>query len=118
MTNKKSLSRYLYYNCKDIVNQDEDGNVINGVRLDSEDYEKNKITVLRFKDGYLDGDVYNDDGNFQMQLPAVEGINHQEYWRHNRLHRDNGLPAVISGDPAKREWWIDGVRQKAPENYT
>lgn len=114
MAEKKSLSKYIYYNCKDIVFQDENGNVINGVKLDSEEYEKGNSVILRFKDGYLDGDSTDEKGNLKTQLPAVEGENHQEYWRHNKLHRDNGLPAVISGKPPKYEWWIDGIKQNNP----
>lgn len=112
---KKTLSRYVFYNLKDIVNQDDDGNVINGPKLDAEEYAKGNSTLLHFRDGYLDGDVFDQNGNFIEQRPAVESKNHQEYWRHNKLHRDGGLPAIISGEPAQFEWWVDGVRVEEPK---
>lgn len=112
---KETLSKYIYYNCKDIVCQDGDGNVITGAKIDSEAYGHDEVLVVRFRDGLIDGDVFNDDGTFKMQLPAVYGKNHQEYWRKNKLHRDGGLPAVISGDPAQTEYWVNGVRQEPPE---
>lgn len=111
----KSLSRYIFYNLKNIVCQDENGNVINGAKLDAEEYSKGNSVLLRFRDGFLDGDVFDDNGNFKEQLPAVEGKNHQEYWRHNKLHRDGGLPAVISGEPPVFEWWENGVQVENPK---
>lgn len=116
MKEEKTLSRYIYYNCKNIVCQDDNGNVINGMKLDSEDYNNGTVTVLRFRNGYLDGDVFNEDGTLKLTLPAVESQNHQEFWRQNKLHRDNGLPAIVSGDPAQKEYWVNGIRQKNPEN--
>lgn len=113
---EESLSKYLYYNCKDIVCQDGDGNIMNGAKLDSAAYANNEVIVIRFRNGCIDGDVFNDDGTFKMALPAIEGKNHQEYWRKNKIHRDNGLPAIISGEPAQFEYWVDGVRQKASLN--
>lgn len=109
-----TLSKYIFYNLKDIVCQDDNGNVINGTKLDSEEYSKGNSILLHFRDGYLDGDVFDKKGNFKEQLPAVEGKNHQEYWRKNKLHRDGGLPAIISGEPPKFEWWVNGVQVDPP----
>lgn len=115
MEEEKSLSKYIYYNCKNIVCQDGDGNVMNGAKLDSEAYARNEVIIVRFRNGCIDGDIFDSNGIFKMALPAVEGRNHQEYWRQNKLHRDNGLPAVISGDPVQYEYWENGVRQKVPQ---
>ena len=111
---EKTLSKYVYYNCKDIICQDGDGNVITGAKIDSEAYSHNEVFIVRFRNGFLDGDVYDENGTLKITLPAIEGRNHQEYWRHNKLHRDGGLPAVISGDPSKVEFWVNGIRQDAP----
>ena len=110
-----TLSKYIFYNNKEIISQDENGNVINGPKLDAEEYSKGNSILLHFKDGLLDGDIFDASGNFVEQHPAVEGKNHQEYWRKNKLHRDGGLPAVISGEPAQFEWWVDGVRVEEPK---
>lgn len=114
--NNNTLSKYIFYNLKDIISQDENGNVINGPKLDAEEYAKGNSILLRFRNGLLDGDVFDSKGNLIEQVPAVEGKNHQEYWRKNKLHRDGGLPAVISGEPPVFEWWVDGIRQEKPED--
>ncbi|MDR1904855.1 MAG: hypothetical protein LBQ88_21555 [Treponema sp.] len=36
-----------------------------------------------------------------------------EYWRNGLLHRDNNLPAVISG--GIKEWWFNGVFIRAED---
>lgn len=67
-------------------------------------------TILRFRGGMLDGDVVDGDGRLVDVMPAVEGHGHMEYWRRNMLHRDDGLPAVISDGMGRYEWWENGVR--------
>lgn len=103
---EKTLSRYQNLNGTDYRQFDEYGEPLNGTRI-SEDLK----TILRFRDGYLDGDVIS-RGRLVVAKPAVETSGHQEYWRKNRLHRDGGLPAVISDGLSKREWWVDGIRQE------
>ena len=110
--NKKSLSKYIYYNLKNIKCQDSDGNLMNGVKIDVEEFEHGTSTLIRFVNGYLDGDVFSKNGKFKMQLPAVKSKNHLEFWRKNKLHRDGGLPAIISGNPPQYEWWEIGIRIK------
>lgn len=92
--------------------QDSNGNLMSGTKIDVEEFEHGSSTLLHFVNGYLDGDVFSKDGKFEMQMPAVESKNHQEFWRKNKLHRDNGMPAVISGKPAQYEWWENGIRIK------
>jgi hypothetical protein len=65
--------------------------------------------ILRFKGGLLDGDVYTAAGR-SVALPAVESPGHVEWWRAGRLHRDHGLPAVISKNFTIWEWWVNGYR--------
>lgn len=102
----ESLSKYIRYNGTEEQWTDENGALLEGPRL-SED----KKTILRFRHGFLDGDVYR-DGVFVMQKPAVEGTGHLEYWRKNKLHRDGGLEAVCSKGFSVREFWSNGIRQK------
>lgn len=103
---EKTLSLYQKINGTDFRQTDENGNILNGTRI-GEDGK----TILRFRDGLLDGDVFNSNGKLIVTKPAVECGGHQEYWRHNKLHRDGGLPAVLSNGLKDKEWWIDGVRQ-------
>ena len=103
----KSFSRYLKLNGTEYRQQDENGINLNGVRI-SEDGK----TVLRFRDGYLDGDIINSRGKLIVVKPAVETEGHQEYWRKNKLHRDDGFPAVIANGLKDREWWIDGIKKE------
>jgi hypothetical protein len=63
-------------------------------------------TILRFVNGLLDGDAITGGGI--ISLPAVEAPGHLEWWRQGKLHRDNGLPAVISDNLSVYEWWVDG----------
>ncbi len=59
--------------------------------------------ILRFKNGLLDGG----------DKPAVEcpETGHAEYWKNGRLHRDDGLPAVITNSGDREEYWLDGTLQ-------
>jgi hypothetical protein len=70
--------------------------------------------ILRFKDGWLDGDSLSPDGTLQVQ-PAVEAPGHLEYWRQGRLHRDFELPAIYSENLKLREYWEHGVLQTASQ---
>lgn len=64
--------------------------------------------ILRFNNGLLDGDIQM--GKKLISLPAVEMAGHLEWWRAGRLHRDSGLPAVISDNFTVKEWWINGLK--------
>lgn len=43
--------------------------------------------------------------------PAIEFENRKEWYKHGKLHRANGKPAVVylNGD---EEYWVDGVRHR------
>lgn len=108
-------SKSLYININGKTNQiiDEYGNPINGWRIDSDAYDKDKkIIILRFRNGFLDGDEYDKDGNYLGTRPAVESSGHIEYWRCGRLHRDNKEAAVISNGFRTYEFWQDGKKLK------
>ena len=101
----QSKSKYLHLNGTNVKQVNENGSPKNG-----EFFAEDKKTILRFKNGFLDGDI--DTINGLIVKPAVEGPGHQEYWRENKLHRDNEMPAVISDGFAQREYWIDGIKQE------
>ena len=113
---EKSYSKFIDCNGSKVQQKDENGNVLNGLRVFADDYDNGKKTLLLFRNGYLDGDLFDNSGKFIMQKPAVEGNGHQEYWRQGKLHRDNGEPAVLAEGFTVKEWWIDGERQEAPKS--
>jgi antitoxin component YwqK of YwqJK toxin-antitoxin module len=98
-------NRFLY---------DEDGNLLNGPRLDGEAYDKDRTKIiLRFRNGLLDGDEYDENGKYLGTRPAVEAQEgHLEYWRKGFLHRDGGLAAVVSKGFTYKEYWENGKRIK------
>lgn len=103
----RTFSMYESLNGTDFLQKDESGNILDGTRLSPDGK-----TILRFRNGFLDGDVYGPTGKLIVTKPAVEGSGHQEYWRRNRIHRDDGLPAVLANGLKDKEWWKDGVRQE------
>lgn len=98
-------SIYIKYNATEVKFTDEKENPLNGIQI-GEDRE----TILRFRDGQLDGDVCDENGNLVTVKPAVEKQGHLEYWRKNKLHRDNNLPAIISPGGTYNEYWENGVQ--------
>lgn len=112
---KESKSKFIEYNNTQRKSYDENGNPLNGERILSDDYDNGKITLVRFINGFLDGDVFDKNGKFVMQKPAVESNGHQEYWRQNKLHRDNGEPSVYAEGFSVKEWWENGNRLEDKE---
>ncbi len=108
----ESKSIFIQLNNTDKQQIGENSLPINGAVFYADDYDNGKKTILRFIDGYLDGDVFDENGKFVMQQPAVEGKGHLEYWRKNKLHRDNNEPAVCTNGFIEKEWWENGVRIK------
>lgn len=108
----ESKSLFLFLNCTDKQQLDEKGNPLNGTKVYTEDLKKGKHTILRFIDGFLDGDLFDTNGKFIMQRPAVDADGHQEYWRKNKLHRDVNAPAIYSRGFIEEEWWQEGKRIK------
>ena len=109
---EKSASMFLNVNNTNSIQKDENGNPCEGIRLLADAYDNGKRVILRFRNGMLDGDLFDNEGNLVVQKPAVEAEGHQEYWRANRLHRDNGEPAVYSNGFTEKEWWENGNRIK------
>lgn len=103
-------TKSIFYKNKDerITSTDENGNPANGTRIF---IEKGRKIIVRFNNGYLDGDSYTKEGKLIVQ-PAVEFEGHLEYWRQGQLHRDNGLAAVSSNGFSENEYWEKGERIK------
>lgn len=93
----------LAFNNTKNVFLDENGNPLTGTAFLSDNE-----TIIRCKSGFLDGDVFDKNGNLVNVIPAIEGKGHIEYWRMNKLHRDGNLPAVISNNFTERQFWHNG----------
>jgi hypothetical protein len=98
----KSASKFLESNGSEQQCFDANGNTLEGTIV------TDGGLILRFYNGLLDGDVKAGNG-MTASLPAVEGQNHLEWWRGGRIHRDSGLPAVVSDNLTRLEWWVNGV---------
>lgn len=110
---QKSFSLYIHKNCNDIPKYDENNILTNGYRIDEDAYDnQGKIIILRFRNGFLDGDEFDDNGTYLGTRPAVETIGHIEYWRNGCLHRDEKEPAVITKNFKICEYWENGKRIK------
>lgn len=104
-----SLSLFFKYNNTDTVFIDKNHKELNGLRI-----AEDKVTLLRFINGKLDGDQFDENGNLRQVKPAVEGPGRIEFWRQNKLHHDDGLPAVRVDDIniSQTEYWENGIRIK------
>ena len=63
-----SNSLFLALNNTDKQQLDLDGNPINGTRVYADDFKKGKTTILRFIDGFLDGDLF-DSWDSRKEIP-------------------------------------------------
>lgn len=108
---KESVSIYIQHNNSNIVTLDDEGHPMNETRVDAKELEQGRKVILRFRNGLLDGDVYVNN-QYVTTKPAVEAPGHIEYWRAGKLHRDNGLPAVLSFGFTMKEFWENGIRIK------
>jgi hypothetical protein len=106
--NEQSHSRYIESNGGEELCRDEKRNPLNGEIFTQDGF------IHRFFGGLLDGDTKTGAGTVSA-LPAVEGPGHLEWWRSGRLHRDNGLPAVVSDNFQHQEWWEQGKYIKSGE---
>lgn len=97
-----SLSRYLKLDGIKEIKNDADGKPFTGIVLDTDG-----STVLRYRNGLLDGDVYENEKLVEV-VPAVNAALHTEYWREGKIHRDGEYPAVT--DNGSTEIWHDGNR--------
>lgn len=107
----ESLSIFINSNNNGKLNYDKENVLTEGTRIFSDG-----ITILRFHNGLLDGDVYDNSGKLTNTKPAVEGPGHIEYWRCGMLHRDNNLPAVSSKGFTVKEYWNNGEYIKTETN--
>lgn len=104
----ESLSVFDSYNNQEHRFVDENGEYLDGVRMvPVEGYSS--LFIVRFRDGLIDGDIYNENGNFMKVMPAVEGPGHVEYWRKGKLHRDDEEAAVITEGFRVKQYWYNGV---------
>lgn len=95
----------LFFKGNPVKSFDENGQPAQGTRLTSDNI------IVRFKDGYLDGDSIDSQGNIIVQ-PAVETEGHIEYWRKGVPHRDDELPAISTKGFSDHEFWCNGERLK------
>jgi hypothetical protein len=102
MMEKESLSKFVESNGSNEMVLDSGGKPKQGEVVTEEG------VILRFVDGLLDGNVIV--GYSGYSLPAVEAPGHLEWWRRGVLHREGGLPAVISGNFQELEWWENGKK--------
>ena len=110
---QKSFSLYIDKNCNKVPKYDENNTLTNGYRIDENIYDnQGKIIILRFRNGFLDGDEFDNNGLFLGTRPAVETTGHIEYWRKGCLHRDENQPAVITKGFKICEYWQEGKRIK------
>lgn len=81
-------------------------------------------TIVRYVDGYIDGNIYDKEGNIVQRYPAIEYKDGKEYW--TRGYPD-GFPAILQNYDLDQEYWICGniigifdYREKAifQEGYT
>jgi hypothetical protein len=96
-TDFQSLSLHLESNGKQEICRNESEKPLEGPVITADNF------IHRFRAGLLDGTLTT-----EVIQPAVEGPGHLEYWNEGKLHRDDGLPAVISDGLRKREWWVNG----------
>lgn len=103
ITHDNSVSSARCSDMQDIVITKE-GVPLNGVIKLADD------TICRFKDGLLDGNVYDKDGNITAQKPAME-YSHEgkEFCKKGKL---NGYPAVRQNFGLTEEDWDNGVIQE------
>jgi hypothetical protein len=101
----ETKSLHIESNNTNDICRDKNGQPLEGTIV-TEDY-----FIHRFRNGLLDGDTISTNGLVNA-MPAVEGFGHLEYWRKGKLHRDQGLPAVIAERFTHKEWWENGKRIK------
>lgn len=69
-----------------------------------------EATVCRFVNGYLDGNIYDTDGNQVGMLPALEySFGGKEFWTKGR---PDGYPAIIQNEGCYEEDWENGIIQE------
>lgn len=97
-----SLSKYINMNNSKEKLMDDAGHPFSGTKI-----AEDRITILRYRNGFLDGDVYQ-NGTLMSVRPAVKSPHHIEYWRENKLHHD--MPGFAVFHEGKTEYWENGIQ--------
>ena len=86
-----------------------DGKLLNGeIKYRFENEEED--TICRFRDGLLDGNIYDESGNLLEKRPALEyGFGGTEYWRNGV---PDGFPAIVQNFGYYEEDWQNGKIQE------
>jgi len=98
-------SLYFSVNGKNIIFLDSNKTPRNGTF-----FAPDGKTIVRFKDGLIDGDVYDSEGKLRRVSPAIESYGHIEFWRQGKLHRDGDLPAISTNKFTVKEYWKNGIQ--------
>jgi len=105
--NEDSCSRARQFIGVPVIGKD--GKLLNGeIKYRFENEEED--TVCRFRDGLLDGNIYDESGNLLEKRPALEyGFGGTEYWRNGV---PDGFPAIIQNFGYYEEDWQNGKIQE------
>lgn len=105
--NEDSCSRARQFIGVPVIGKD--GKLLNGeiqYRFENEEED----TICRFRDGLLDGNVYDKSGNLLEKRPALEyGFGGTEYWRNGT---PDGFPAIVQNFGYYEEDWQNGKIQE------
>lgn len=101
--NNQSCSRAKQFIGVPVIGRD--GKLLNGEEKFK--FENEEETVCRFVNGFLDGNIYDKDGNISERLPALEySFGGTEYWTKGV---PDGFPAVIQNFGYYEEDWNNGT---------
>ena len=105
--NEDSCSRARQFIGVPVIGKD--GKLLNGeIKYRFENEEEN--TICRFRDGLLDGNIYDESGNLLEKRPALEyGFGGTEYWRNGV---PDGFPAIVQNFGYYEEDWQNGKIQE------
>lgn len=84
----------------------QDGDLMNG------ESKLKDGTIIRFVNGFIDGNVYDARGEVLYTYPAIEYDRGQEYWTKGTPH---GFPAISLALGLYEEYWADGRIVKIKE---
>lgn len=88
---------------------DENGKLLNG-EIIYKFRDEEEDTICRFVDGFLDGNIYDENGSVLEKRPALEyGFGGKEYWTKGF---PNGFPAIIQNYGYYEEDWQNGTIQE------
>ena len=94
-----SESQSLYKKFFKIPILDKNGELLNG------EQHKSDGTIIRFVNGYIDGNIYDSHGEVLFTYPAIEHEQGKEYWTKGL---PQGFPAISFIFGLYEEYWADG----------